>query len=418
MNKSLTLVLFSLLFCSCSTPQTEKSIIGEIILMDSPTNINSQLPYLTKGIDNQLYLSWIETIEDDSMLFKYSQLRKNPKLSGYKGYNWTIPEIISSGKDWFVNWADYPMISVNTQGGILAHYLQKSAEGSYTYDIQTVQKIKGKSWQSPIKPHTDNTVSEHGFVSMLPLDSGHFFLSWLDGRNTVSDSKKSSHNHDEHVRGAMTIRTAVIDNQGVLSKEAEIDNRVCDCCQTSTAMTDNGPVVVYRDRSNEEVRDMSIVRYVDNHWTMPQTIYADNWKIDGCPVNGPRTASKSNNLSIAWFSAARDTAEVKIIFSQDAGATFGEPITVDDTNPYGRVDLLMIDKHTALVSWLDENDENALIKAAKFNQNGIIGEEFVIAKTSSSRSSGFPQMEMVDDKVYFAWTDLGTTQVKIASITL
>ena len=407
MYKLFTFIIFVFLLYSCNSHPNKKVISHEITSMHSPAGTNSTLPYLTKGADNQLYLSWVETIADDSAHFNYSKL---------EGNNWSTPELISSGNNWFVNWADYPMISVNTKGGMLAHYLQKSAEGTYTYDIQTVQKTKGKSWQSPIKPHVDGTASEHGFVSVLPLDSGQFFLAWLDGRNTVSESQESLHDHDG--RGAMTIRTAVIDNKGKLSKEAELDNRVCDCCQTSAAMTDNGPVVVYRDRSSEEVRDMSIVRYINNHWTNPQTIYIDNWKINGCPVNGPKIAAQGNHLAIVWFSATRDTAEVKIIFSKDGGATFGNPITVDATSPYGRVDLFMIDKQTALVSWLDESDETAFIKVAQFDQNGIIGEELVIAKTKSSRSSGFPQMEQFGDKVYFAWTDLDMRHVKIASISL
>jgi hypothetical protein len=47
---------------------------------------------------------------------------------------------------------------------------------------------------------------------------------------------------------------------GTLGKEVLLDGRVCECCATSAASTPDGIAVVYRDRSKEEVRDISIVR--------------------------------------------------------------------------------------------------------------------------------------------------------------
>ncbi len=71
----------------------------------------------------------------------------------------------------------------------------------------------------------------------------------------------------------MTIRGAIIDKQGNKSGEWELDNRVCDCCQTSTAITANGPIVVYRDRSDEEIRDISIVRLINEQLDITQTYF-------------------------------------------------------------------------------------------------------------------------------------------------
>ena len=51
-------------------------------------------------------------------------------------------------------------------------------------------------------------------------------------------------------------------------------------------MTADGPVVVYRDRSEQEIRDISIVRLHDGKWSQPSSVFEDNWKINGCPVNG------------------------------------------------------------------------------------------------------------------------------------
>ena len=149
-----------------------------------------------------------------------------------------------------------------------AHWLQKSDQGTYDYDIRMVQSSnRGATWGESIVVHNDGVAAEHGFVSMLPMDNKDIFITWLDGRNT----KGSDHESGEHGgEGAMTLRGAIFDAQGNAKARWELDNRICDCCQTSAAMTSNGPVVVYRDRSETEIRDMSIVRYVNGKWTPPQ----------------------------------------------------------------------------------------------------------------------------------------------------
>ncbi len=167
--------------------------------------------------------------------------------------------------------------------------------------------MDGSIWNHVGLLHHDSVQAEHGFVSLVPFRDG-VFAAWLDGRNTGG-----GHNHESH-NGAMTIRAATLGFDGKKVEEWELDNRVCDCCQTTAAITDNGPVVIYRDRSDEDIRDMSIVRFVNGIWTEPKPIYSDHWKIDGCPVNGPRGEALGNMLAVIWFSSAKDQPEVKVIF--------------------------------------------------------------------------------------------------------
>ena len=220
--------------------------------------------------------------------------------------------------------------------------------------------------------------------------------------------------HDEGHHGQMTIRGALVDKQGSKSGEWELDNRVCDCCQTSAAITANGPIVVYRDRSDEEIRDISIVRFVNRQWTSPKPVFSDNWKIDGCPVNGPRADAQGNNLAVAWFSSPDKKAQVNIVFSADGGATFSAPIRMDEGKGIGRVDVVMLDERSAMVSWM----EGSVIKAARVYQDGKKEPSIIIASSSESRSSGFPQMTKSGSNLFFAWTDDKEKTVKIATLAL
>ncbi len=374
------------------TPQNEQQEVSAPVLQEvsGPAAANSSLPYLVVGDDEQLYLSWVEKRSDTAIL----------KYARWEQQGWSDGVTIATGTDWFVNWADYPTVAADAQGGMLAHFLAKSSAGTYSYDVNIGRKV-GEEWTSPLIPHSDGTPTEHGFVTMLPLASGSFQLAWLDGRNTGG-----GHGGHEGHQGAMTVRSAVLDLEGNLSQEYELDDRVCDCCQTTGAITANGPIVIYRDRSELEVRDMSIVRLVDGAWTAPQTVYADNWNIEGCPVNGPRADALGNDLAVAWFSGANGVSQVKVIFSEDGGASFGQPVLIDNNGPLGRVDIEMLNKEQAMVSWLGREGETTVIRARTVNKNGTMGPILKVAESNEARGSGFPQMAFHAGKVWFAWTDL------------
>ncbi|MEO9870753.1 sialidase family protein [Ekhidna sp.] len=394
-------LLLLFLFNYCTQTQEEKSQL--IYELSSPAADHSSLPYLVKGDDGKLYLSWVEKGDSIKVVLKYSE---------FQSESWSTPESIAHGNNWFVNWADYPMIAADKKGNKIAHYLAKSSKSTYSYDVNIVLKHPDSAnWSKPIIPHTDNTPTEHGFVTMLPNNNDSFVLAWLDGRNTTTGD------HSDHGSGgAMTIRTAVLDMEGNLSKEFELDSRICDCCQTSGILTKNGPIFVYRDRSVDEIRDMAYISKVDEEWQAPKLVARDNWNISGCPVNGPRMAATDNTIAVAWYTAALNRPMVKVAFK--AGVEFDAPIIVDNSSPIGRVDVVIINDQTVIVSWLDDGETPA-IKYREVRKNGSMSPVYVVAATSEARGSGFPQMEIHEGSIYFAWTEVGEVdQIRMKKVTL
>ncbi len=389
------LILLLILTVACSPKQNQPSIT----LLPSPSNTGSAEPHLYTGKDGTIFLSWIEKNNENSTL----------RYSSMKNGQWSAPSVIASGNTWFINWADYPMLATNGSQ-FLAHFLDKSGNSAYAYDIKLTGSMnQSKTWSAPVVLHDDNKKAEHGFVTILPYEN-NFFITWLDGRNTVMEGMEGM-NHEEGHHGSMSLRAAIVDVSGKKLKEWELDNKTCDCCQTSAAITDSGPVVVYRDRSDEEIRDISIVRLVNGQWTEPKSIHNDHWKIAGCPVNGPRIAADGNRMAVAWFSAG-DSTQVKVAFSADAGATFEAPIRMDEGQPIGRVDIELLDDESAMVSWM----EGSVIKASRVYRNGERGSAMTIAASSESRSSGFPQMTRSGKEIIFAWTDNKENNIKVASL--
>ena len=396
-NKLFFIILLPLAGCT----SIKESKTASIHFLNSPTKNSSGEPHLFTDESGTVHLSWIEKTEKKGA-FKFSTLTDN---------QWSEPILIDSGSNWFVNWADYPMMA-SSGNNVVAHYLEKSGEGTYAYDVKLTTSLdKGKTWKSASILHDDGKQAEHGFVSLVPYGD-NFLVTWLDGRNTVMEGMEGMDHEGHH--GAMSLRAAIIDPDGNKLNEWELDDKTCDCCQTTAVITDNGPIVIYRDRSDEEIRDMSIVRLVNGEWTKPLSIFQDNWKIAGCPVNGPRSSSIGNTLATAWFSAPDGNAMVNVVFSTDGGVSFGKPLRIDDGNSIGRVDIVMLDKETAMVSWMEGSE----IKAIKVKQNGNKESAMTIASSSEGRSSGFPQMTKSGDNLIFAWTDDKEKTIKTASVSI
>ncbi len=393
-------VMISVIAISACTNNARNKNMAELKQLSSPAKDSCAEPYLFTDKNGLVYLSWIEKKGKISSL-KFSTL-SNDKWSG--------PVTIASGNNWFVNWADYPVIASDGNKNLLSHYLEKSDTAKFTYDVKLVSSNdSGITWSSPKTLHDDGKKAEHGFVSIIPYND-QFFVCWLDGRKTASEENGG---HDSH-HGEMTLRAALINNSGNKINEWELDGKVCDCCQTSAAITSDGPVVVYRDRSDNEIRDMSIVRYVNGEWTMPKTIHADNWQIKACPVNGPRVSAIGNDLAIAWFSMKDKKGEVKLVFSKDGGESFSKTIRIDEDKSTGRVGVVMLSSGTAMVSWM----EGSSIKALKVHADGTKENSMMVASSSGKRSSGFPQMTKSGNKIFFAWTDDKEKTIRTAIVDL
>jgi hypothetical protein len=379
-------------------------IIAQVRELPSPASATSGQPNLTVDKKGRVYLSWIDRLNEGRVALRFAMK---------EGTRWSAPQTIAEGTNWFVNWADFPSLLVLPDGSLAAHWLAKSGAGTYAYDVNIARSFdQGKTWGKPITPHRDGTQTEHGFVSLLPTPDGSLSAIWLDGREMATGNPALN---TDHGHGNMTLRYAMLRKDGVLEQEALLDAKVCECCQTSAALTSQGAVVAYRDRSDQELRDISIVRWQNGQWSEPKPVFRDGWQINGCPVNGPAIAAAENQVAVAWFTGANNKSQVKLAFSDDAGATFGQPIIIDDGNPAGRVDVLLLKDGSALVCWLEKLANGGEIRVRRVTREGKPKASITVAPSGTARSSGFPQMIRSGNSIIFAWT---SNRILTAEMTL
>ena len=376
-------IFLSLFLFGCSTPD-----------FSLPSTMDgSRYPRVSATENGGLLMSWFEKVDSVQWALQWSEFSKG---------NWTEGQTITAGDPYFVNWADFPSIYEVGGDQLVSHWLQKSGNGPYDYNVQiSHSKDRGKSWSGSVIPHGDiDPKGEHGFLSFFQQQDASLGFVWLDGRHM------GAYDPVNHSMGDMALyRSTMVDGQ--LGTEIMLDNRVCECCPTSSIQTGNSLIIAYRDRSEKEIRDINIIRYADGEWFDPYPVHEDNWLIGGCPVNGPMLAANGNDLAIAWYTSPNETPTVNVAFSHNDGATFDAPIRVDLSKPIGRVDLTWVSKSEVMVSWIEMAEETTDIVTSIVSKSGNVQTPRIVSEIQPGRVSGYPQMEMVDDQLFFAWTEGG-----------
>ena len=391
-------VIIIFTFLTAFSCTSEGVIIEEIPFLHENSNAQPSLVYR----NSSLSLSWVSLNE---------QKKASLNFSRFTDGKWTKPQTIATGSDWFVNWADFPTHAINGNL-ILTSYLKKSASGTYNYDVVlSLQKLSGEKIKEDFILHSDGVKSEHGFVSIIPNDNHGFYVTWLDGRNTVE--KKLDGHHKP-----MTIRFAEITAGGGVINESELDSATCDCCQTSIAANKNGPIVVYRDRDKKEVRDIYITRQINGAWEAPSPVHKDGWIINGCPVNGPKVAVNSNNLAVSWFTVSNENPIVNLSFSKSNGDSFGTPIKINDHDAIGRVDVAFLNEQEVIVSYMEGDDVGTYLRIKKVSINGKVSEPITISKIDGGRNTGVPQLEIFNSEIFIVWTVFVDEKNQLKSVKL
>lgn len=367
-----------------------------------------------------LLLSWVEPAGDGARELRMARLESpDPGSQGL----WSEPVTVAAGADWFLNWADTPHVYALPDGSIWAHWLRKSGDGPIDYGIDLVRSgDDGRTWSPPSLVNLPDLPGDHGFVTFWPQSSDQLGIAWLDSRQKAqalssrqdvhdpqpgSGSADAAHGHEG--AAPMMLRAATYASTGSKLREWPLDLSTCDCCTTASAMTSRGPVVVYRGRSDGEIRDTRLVRLEGDTWTPPRDVHADGWHIAGCPVNGPVVVAEDETVWVAWYTEAGGQPEVRIARSDDAGDSFGSPLTVAvGPQVLGRLGLALADGHV-LVSWLQEDaagNGQHLMLSRTDRLLGSLHSIPVAVVTARGRASGIPRLALFNDAAWLAWVEV------------
>ncbi len=340
--------------------------------------------HLRSSHDGGLLLSWLEPHGDGHRLV----------FTVLEDGRWSPPKQVAAGGSFLANWADTPAVVQGPRGVLYAHWLETLGEG-HAYGARAARSANGgDSWVELGWLHDDTSPVEHGFVSYAVTPKG-LRAFWLDGRTMGEPG------------GATALRTALVGQTEGTPPSVVLDPRVCECCATDAVKGPAGPVVVYRDRSEDEVRDISLLRWTTDGWSAPITVHRDGWQIDGCPVNGPAIDARDDRVAVAWFTAAGESAAVKLSVSTDGGQSFGVPTVVDGDRPVGRADVALGAGGRVWVLWVGRG---GAVELGEFTSNGTLEAAHEVAERQGR--SSVPKLASYGAGVAVAFSSEKTIRVE------
>ncbi len=344
--------------------------------------------------DRGFLMTWQARLEDGVTALRFRPIT----ASGVPG----TQREIARGAGWFVNWADFPSLAIMDNGDWLTHWLQRSGAG-YAYDIHVVRSTdRGASWSSPAILHDDGTRSEHGFVAWIADGDAAARAVWLDGRHTGSAGHDHGAGHRGTGGGAMTLRSARVMRDGI-TDAVQIDARVCDCCQTDAVRVGTQTLVVYRDRSDDEIRDVRLARHDGSRWLATQPLFDDGWRIEGCPVNGPAIAARGRSVIAAAYSEAGGASAVRVRTSNDGGTDWNGAVIIATDSTLGRLDAVALDEERFLVARVDAVGDTHQLRVSLHDRSGTVVDTHAVTTAPAGHLPGFPRMASVGNATLIAW---------------
>ena len=395
-------------------PAAAKSTNGAYVVQDwvLPAQAGSMAPDLHVAPDGRVLISWLNRQEGRRNVLQFASWTE---AGGWQ----SLPRTIAVGQSLVANWADTPHMLATADGALWVQWLQANAASPSAYDVVLARsRDGGMSWTQITRVNDDTSASEHGFATLWPRGANALGIAWLDGREQHPASDAGAH----HGGGAMQLRANGFDMDLARGADAQVDARACDCCQTDVAISDRGPLLAWRDRSDDDVRDIAVSRLQDDGtWTKPTPVHADGWKIEACPVNGPAIAARGNDAVVAWYSEAGGTPVVRIARSTDAGDAFAAPVEVDTGAAVrGQVDVA-IDDQQAWVAWLREDANGQSLMLARYAPDLSKRLQLIeVAKLGArGHASGTPRLAIDAGGAWLAWTDVvdGAADLQGARIT-
>ena len=378
-----------LLMLAAAVPGFGQKFTAETLA--NPAAAGSLQPNWSATPDGNAVLSWIEPTKDGSFSLRYAVRR---------GSNWSEARTIAEHRHFFRHPAEVPEVMALGDKQWMAHWVEMPKEGSEAEFLYVSSSTDGVHWTAPAIAHKDRSEVQHGLVSMVASGNGEASLFWLETPKGED--------------GPGYLMRTLVSATGLEIKEERLDPDVCACCPTAVTKTAKGLLVAYRAHTAEDIRDISVIRFENNRWSLPKNVHADNWKIDACPTNAAAVAAKGDRVGLAWYTAAQDAPKVQVIFSADSGTTFTKPVVVSTGHAYGYTALALDDDGSAIVSWLEQGKDNAArVLAREITAAGVAGPVVQLAE-GGRMALGYPKILHTTGGTFIAWggSKLQTAQLK------
>ena len=118
---------------------------------------NTGEPSLSVAPDGTAFLTYLQEIGGVA--------RMNLRELSESG--WSEPRTVTEDKNLLVNWADFPSVIKTNGDELIAQWMVRLSGPGFAYDVYIATSTdRGLTWSHPERLHSDNSATEHGFVSL------------------------------------------------------------------------------------------------------------------------------------------------------------------------------------------------------------------------------------------------------------
>jgi hypothetical protein len=348
----------------------------------NPAGAGSLQPNWSVTPDGGALLSWIEPSKGG-----FSSLRYAVRHAA----NWSEPHTIAAQRHFFRHPAELPEVAQLSEHQWMAHWVEMPKEESEAEYVYTSASTDGLHWTMPTMAHRDRAPVQHGLASMVASGAGETSVFWL----------KAGQNEE----GPTALMRTIVDASGKEIREEGLAPDVCACCPTAVAKTAKGLLLAYRAHTPQDIRDISVLRFENEHWSQPKNLFADNWHINACPTNAASVAAAGDRVAISWFTSAQDMPRTEIAFSSDSGSIFTKPATVSTGHSFGYTSVVL-DEGGTIVSWLEQGAGGgaARVVVRQVSFSGTVGPVLQVAE-GGRMALGYPRLFHSGSDTFIAWGD-------------
>ena len=171
----------------------------------------------------------------------------------------------------------------------------------------------GNTFSAAVHMPASGLPGARGWASLAVAPQGVVHMVWLDGRAAaaagVTGSPGAADPQQDVYHASWRVGTGVV--------QTRIAENVCFCCKTAVAVSGSDVYAAWRQIYAGSIRDIAFARSSDAGATFrePVRVSVDNWKLDGCPDDGPAVVVDSRGtVRVAWPTLIAGSTPRKAIF--------------------------------------------------------------------------------------------------------
>ncbi|HYR29290.1 MAG TPA: sialidase family protein [Thermoanaerobaculia bacterium] len=292
-----------------------------------------------------------------------------------------------------------PKLALGSKGEVYVSWT-RSGKKSHSGDVRFSRSVDGgKTFDAPRTINDDGVERTHRFDTLAVAADGTVHLAWVDARD--ADAAKAA---EKPYIGAALYHAVSRDRGATFAANRKIKDHICECCRIARTFDEDGNLVLlWRDAAGN-LRDHVLIRLTPQGKVAgePARATTDNWKINGCPHQGPSIAVGRDGVThMVWFTGEGPNGPGAFYGRLDAnGKAMGAPHRLTPlTMSRGVVE---VQGSRVIVAWKESRTAGAAVMVSTSSDNGAtFSAPRAVAETSGM--SDHPLLVTSAGGVYLSW---------------